>query len=265
MGKKGIALERIVELLNEGKTLVEIGEILGCSTSNVGKRLKKEGVPFKRDYSKSRYKRTNRHTLNEYYFDFIDTEDKAYFLGLLYSDGSMEENQFYIKLTDLDVLQRLKEVLNTSVPIRTVYHENKNWKTTYVLTISSKYMCRKLSELGCIKNKSRAIRLPNIKEELIRHFIRGFFDGDGCLYLHDKIYHCVLDIASASKQFLEDIRPIMALNGKTNGYLGKEKNHEVWHLHFGGHQVFSILEWLYKDATIYMQRKYNKYKLLSPS
>lgn len=261
--RKNIDINTVVNLLESGKTLVEIAEIVGCSVSNIGKRLQRKGISFKRDYTKTRYKRTNRYSLDEHFFDFIDTEEKAYFLGLLYSDGSVSSNQFYLKMTDLDIIERLQRCLKTEIPIRTITPSKESWKQSYILQVSSKYLCNKLSKWGCIPNKARFIRLPKINPPLISHFIRGFFDGDGCLQLNDKIYHCRLDIVSASKEFLEDLRPIIAEHGKTIGYLGKEKKYDVWHLNFSGHQVLSILEWLYKDATVYMQRKYNKYKLLS--
>ena len=97
---------------------------------------------------------------------------------------------------------------------------------------------------------------------MYRHFIRGFFDGDGCLQLQDKIYHCRFDLASASKEFLEGVRPIITAHAKTNGHLGKEAKYDVWHLNYSGHQVVQILDWLYKDSKYYLIRKYNKYQIL---
>ena len=55
MKKKGITLESIIELYNQNLTIVEIAEKLGCSLSNIGKRLKKAGISYKRDYSKEGY------------------------------------------------------------------------------------------------------------------------------------------------------------------------------------------------------------------
>lgn len=258
--KKGIKLEKIIELYEQGLPPVQIAERLGCCTVNITRRLKKAGINFVRDYSSSRLpSRLNRHKADETFFDFIDSESKAYFLGLMFSDGSVSRNKFYIKLKDEDILLKFRDELKCDYSIFTRYSPYKS----YTLTISSQALCNALIKLGCVPNKTRIIQLPKLRTDLYRHFIRGFFDGDGCLQLQDKKYHCRFDLTSASKKFLEQVRPIITAHAKTNGYLGKESKYEVWHLNYSGHQVQDILDWLYKDSNFYLQRKYTKYKLLS--
>lgn len=258
MKKKGIKLETILELYNQGLNPIRIAEIVGCSHVNIGKRLKKAGVIFKRDYSKSRHNRVGRYKIDDTYFEKIDTEGKAYFLGLMYSDGSVWENQFYLKLKDEDVIQQFKQELRTEAPIRRI----DTYQDAYILTISCKKLCVQLVDLGCVPNKTRVIQVPKLRDDLYRHFIRGFFDGDGCLQLQDKIYHCRFDITCASKAFLEQLRPLISKHAKTNGYLGKETNFDVWHLNYSGHQVVTILDWLYNNSHFYLKRKFVKYRLL---
>ena len=264
-GKKNIDLQKIINLYTNGKTPVEIAEILGCCISNITRRLKKAGFEFKRDYSKTRYNRTNRYYVDDGYFDEINTPDKAYFLGLMCSDGSISNDKFYIKLTDEDILQKFKMYLQYEgfIKFKENHKLNPNWKNCYILTVSSKKLVSALCSFGCTPNKTRTLQLPQLSKHLYRHFIRGFFDGDGCLQLQDKIYHCRFDLTSASKTFLEQVRPIIAEHGKTFGSLNKETNHDVWHLSFSGHQVIKILNWLYEDTDLYLIRKYNKYLLLS--
>lgn len=257
-GKKGISLSKIVELYKEGLPPVQIAEQLGCCPVNITRRLKKAGIPFVRDYSTTRYNRTNRYKVDEDYFETIDTEGKAYFLGLMYSDGSVTENQMYIKLKDEDVIQQFKAELKSEAPIRRI---ETPWDA-YIMQVSSKRLCRHLINQGCVPNKTRVIQVPKLREDLYRHFIRGFFDGDGCLQLQGKIYHCRFDLTSASLQFLEQIRPIITARAKTNGGLQKETKYDVWHLNYSGHQVIQIMDWLYKDSHFYLNRKFNKYLLL---
>lgn len=260
MKKKGIKLEKIIELYNQNLTTVEIAEKLGCSHSNIGRRLKKAGISYKRDYSKRRLpSRINKYKINENFFEVIDSESKAYFLGLMYSDGSVSKNKFYLKLKDEDIILKFRDALECNYPIRKVYY---SWYDAYILEVSSQTSCNNLIKQGCFINKTRTIRLPKLREDLYRHFIRGFFDGDGCLQLQDKIYHCRFDLTSASKEFLEEIRPLITAHAKSNGYLGKETKYDVWHLNYTGHQVVQILDWLYKDSNYYLIRKYNKYQIL---
>lgn len=258
LGKKGIEIEKILELYNQGLNQAQIAEQLGCSTANVSHRLKKTGIKYKRDYSKVRRTRFNRYKMNTKFFEYIDNEAKAYFLGLMYSDGSVTENQFYIKLHDEDIILKFKEVLECETPIRYI---EKPWKT-YIFEVSCQELCNQLISHGCVQNKTRVIQVPSLRKDLYRHFIRGFFDGDGCLQLQDKIYHCRFDLTCASLKFLEQLRPIITKHAKTNGHLGKETKYDVWHLNYSGHQVVQILDWLYENSHYYLKRKYMKYQLL---
>ena len=258
LGKKGIKLEEILELYNQGLPPVQIAEHFGCCTVNITRRLKKSGIPFVRDYSTVRRSRLGRYNINEDYFENINTEGKAYFLGLMYSDGSVSKNQFYIKLKDEDVIQQFKQELKTEAPIRRIEFP---W-SAYILEVSCQKLCNHLIKQGCVPNKTRVIQVPKLREDLYRHFIRGFFDGDGCLQLQDKIYHCRFDLTSASLQFLEQIRPIITAKAITNGGLNKESKYDVWHLSYSGHQVIQIMNWLYEDSHFYMKRKYDKYQIL---
>lgn len=265
-GKKlGIKIEDIISLYESGLLPIQIGEKFGCTTSNITRRLRKSGIIVNRDYSKRRYSRINRHKVNELYFDDINTEQKAYFLGLMFSDGSVSRTQFYLKMIDYDIVYKFKVALESDVEIITRNDNVPTHNTSYILLISSKRMCDVLSSWGCTPNKTRTIRFPNIEAKFYPHFIRGFFDGDGCIGLDAKIYHCYFDIVSASKLFLEDIRPIITENAITDGRIQKEKNYNIWHLRYNGHQIIKILDWLYKDATVYLNRKYFKYTLLSSS
>lgn len=263
MAKKlGVKIEDLISLYNEGKNLAEIAEIMHLKgIGNISNRLKKAGIVIKRDYSKTRRRRANCYQINEEYFETINTEGKAYFLGLMMADGCVNSNgiQFYLKMKDEDIIQRFKKELECEHPIRYTNYKNHSM---YILEVSSKKSCEFLKKYGCVPNKDYIVQLPNIEESLIRHFIRGYFDGDGCLQLQHKIYRCRFDIVSASKLILEQFRSIISKHSITNGYLGKETYSNSWHLNFSGHQVEIILDWLYKDANFYLKRKYDKYLIL---
>lgn len=258
--KKQIKIKDIISLYESGLPPVQIAEKFNCCTVNITRRLKKAGIEFKRDYSTVRRTRINRHTVDEHYFDNINTEDKAYFLGLMYSDGSVTKNQFYLKLKDEHILQSFKECIKSSAPIRS---KNTPWGVIYLFCVSSQKLCKSLINQGCYINKTKTIKFPKLEATLIKHFIRGFFDGDGCLQLNDKLYRCSFDLTSASKEFLEQVRPIITEKAISNGGLNKEFKYDVWHLRYCGKQVIQILDWLYSDANFYLNRKYFKYQILS--
>lgn len=248
----------IISLYNEGKSPIEIAEIYNCWIGSITRRLRAQGIQIKRDYSKTRYSRKGKHKIDINFFEKINTEEKAYFLGIMFSDGSVSKNQFYLKLNDEDVIIKFKNALKCDYNI--IHNETPYYN--YILEVSSNKMCNDLIALGCTINKTKSIQFPNIPSNLWNHFIRGFIDGDGCIRVGKTRGKDFLDIASASYSFIIQLKEKLT---PYSSHLGicKEKKYDVWHLRCCGKQVKILLDWIYKDATIYMNRKYFKYQLLS--
>lgn len=125
--KNSIKIESIINLYNKGFNTYEIAEELGCTHGNISTRLHKAGYSNLRDYSKTKLpSRINRHTIDLDFFENIDNQDKAYFLGLMFSDGSVNRKgtQFYLKLKDEDIILKFKEALKCDYPI--IYREIPN-------------------------------------------------------------------------------------------------------------------------------------------
>lgn len=254
MQKKNIKLEEIIKLYDTYNNVGIVAEKLNCCIANVCRRLKKAGVVISRDYTRRRESTREKIYVDESYFKEINTESKAYFLGLMYADGSVSKNTFYLKLKDEDIIQEFKKHLNTEADVKII-------NSQYILTICRQSMCNDLINHGCYINKTKSIRFPNLEKSLIRHFIRGFYDGDGSLILNINRNRNCLNFTSGSLEFLQQLQERLKVISITNGGISKEKNHEVWHLRYGGRQVYIILNWLYKDSNLYLKRKYNKYLL----
>lgn len=254
MQKKNIKLEEIIELYNNYNNIGIVAEKLNCCTANISKRLRKAGISVSRDYNKRRESSREKLYVEESYFKSIDTEDKAYFLGLMYADGSVSKNAFYLKLKDEDIIQEFKKYLKAETNIKIINNQ-------YSLTICRQSMCNDLINQGCYINKTASIRFPSLDKKLMRHFIRGFYDGDGSLILNANRSHNCLNFTSGSLEFLQQLQDNLKDISITNGGISKEKNYEVWHLRYGGKQVHIILDWLYNSSNLYLKRKYNKYLL----
>lgn len=135
--------------------------------------------------------------VNNRYFDNLDNPNKAYILGFLYADGCIidkkrGQKQIVINLheKDVDILYKFKEELNFEGNLH--FYKGDKIKTSknytikrgnlYRLTISSNCLCNSLIKLGCMPRKSLTCKFPDsgqIPENLMSHFIRGLFDGDG--------------------------------------------------------------------------------------
>ena len=159
-------IQKIIELHNSGKGVTEIGKLLNLDRAAVSRNLKKLGFD------------TSRNTLIKDIFHIIDTEEKAYWLGFLYADGYVSKyNQVEVSLTleDEDHLIKLKNFINTNTEIIKDDHRCR-------LLFCSKELAKDLANLGCVNNKSLILTFPTeeqVPQELLRHFLRGYVDGDG--------------------------------------------------------------------------------------
>lgn len=116
------------------------------------------------------------------YFEFIDSEDKAYWLGFIYADGCVtkDHKQLIINLApkDYNHLEKFKQCIQGKYQIR---FKDNNRYVSYC--VSCKQFIEYLINDGCIPHKSLILQFPNtniLPIEYRRHFIRGYFDGDGC-------------------------------------------------------------------------------------
>lgn len=119
-----------------------------------------------------------------------------------------------------------------------------------------------LIKLGCIPNKSLYIKYPEIPNHLNRHFIRGYFDGDGSIIYNENNDALSAHLCSGSFEFLESIQKIYIneIEGYTETKILKDKRSNVCTLAKGGKiATMHLLDYLYKNCSIYLDRKYNKY------
>lgn len=131
--------------------------------------------------------------------------------------------------------------------------------------INNKRFYEKITELGVIPGKSYSAKFPYfIDEKYYRSFIRGVFDGDGCIYHYDKGNTNTVSFTGTS-ELINGIGDIIEkeLNIKKHIHVAQnsmiiDKNTRV--LMFGGNnQVKKFLDWLYFNADMYLERKYKKY------
>lgn len=202
-----------------------------------------------------------KYTLNETYFDIIDTENKAYILGFLYADAYNNERLGQIKISlqqrDVSVLEFIKQEVGSNIPIKI----QNNYS---VLTLNSRYMSKQLSSIGCPQAKTFILKFPTEEQvplHLINHFVRGYFDGDGCIFNRIKDNSSIVS-------FVGNINFINSLNSLFNQVLSIDKGKvcahtkgsDVFYLKFGHNIIVSkIQNFLYRDAQFYLERKYNKF------
>ncbi len=201
---------------------------------------------------------------NENYFQVIDSEDRAYFLGLIYADGCIinDSKNFRYRLV-LKLHTKDKHILEEF--INCIGGEMSVWingqRDMCEIGFSGKKIISDLESIGLIQNKTFSLKYPKIEEGLERHFLRGYFDGDGCIRKNmdkrDNSQRGDLRIVGGSINFLEKMNQRMNyLFGVNQNKLYGPKNKQYKFIGWAGMtDIEKIYEGFYIDSNLFLQRK----------
>ena len=225
-----------------------------------------------------------KYSLNENYFEVIDDEHKAYWLGFIMADGSLAKTapgcsgknrlQIVLSEVDIEILEKLRKDLQFTGPINI-----RKYKTGYetdsagcYLHVNSRKMCKDLEVLGMGLKENRCMP-KNIPPEYIKDFIRGYFDGDGCISVFEydskckyNTYHrkCREFSITSPEQIMLEFKDIFEKECGVSQKVSLKKyksTTKAVSLRYGGKaDVIALYHYLYDDATIYLQRKYNNFQ-----
>lgn len=196
----------------------------------------------------------------EDFFETINSEEKAYIVGLLIADGSVifpsRQNRnpcWSITLKDNDkyLLEQIKDIIGTNKKI--CHSRNES-----ILSVTSLKMVLDLSQYGIVPRKSFKTYYPSINPVYNRHLIRGIFDGDGCISGNICSFYGTTELLIGIQNILKEevgIPPgkitIRETNGANSFSFSARDN------------LKSYYHYIYDNATIYLQRKYDKFKNLN--
>lgn len=223
-----------------------------------------------------------KYPVNEEFFNNW-TPEMAYVLGYIYADGSLEDASYlrgkYVRVTSVEKksILRIKKWLDSKHTI--VAHPSiwANGKMRYTIRIGSHKLYNSLLNLGLYPNKSLTIKFPEIPTEYLNSFVRGYLDGDGCVYLqrslgkrHKLIVKKLSTIfTSGSKEFLEKMNETLkeAITVKQNKVYTSQRSFQ---LRYATADSIKLFKFIYKNApkNCYFQRKvktYLNYFKLRPS
>lgn len=251
--------------------------ILGANRYIIELYMKENGLKFRKDVLKE--------SVIDTFFDCIDTEEKAYMLGYYFADGtcSIKEKKITMSQTKSDkyIIELFKKI-SPHAKI-TEIKESVNKKTGYIskpmlsITIYSKHIVETLENYGIGHNKTYESNtdFSFIPENLMIHFIRGYFDGDGTVCVTNvkkratnkngeiKEYNYsnyTWQIVCHNKEPLIIIKNFLKNEYDVYSNIIKEKR--------GGNYVllinrkkdfFSFRNILYFNSTYFLQRKKEKY------
>lgn len=255
----------------EKKSQREIALSIGVDQSVVGRWLKENNIKPNYEPRKKRF--------NEKFFDVIDSEEKAYWLGFIWSDGYVykhETKNIYktkLDLSEQDVghLEKLKKSLESSHTLKLYDYQGNPFTNSRMVRFdtANNYFSEKLrTEYDLVPFRTSAEKIFNkTPENYKRHLIRGILDADGSVivYKNNRGSTCYRVSFCTLEDVINRIQDYFLAQNLIKSEVKKFKRHEgrdgnVFQIGFTGNkQVISILQYLYKDSLVYLDRKYEKY------
>lgn len=194
----------------------------------------------------------------------------AYILGFYAADGYITKNKrgayfFCLEINDGHLIRKIRKVLGSNHKISRRAGDVRR-KNSFRLQIGSKELCNDVLSLGFAIKKTHKLLLPNIPSHLFLHFVRGYFDGDGNVWVGKvhkdrKTSHLAIQtvFTSCSKAFLEDLREALLKYGIKGGLYCQST---YYRLYYSIHSSIKLYELMYSDldSTLFLPRKKNVYK-----
>lgn len=237
----------------EDYTYDDFDDEMNRSRSAIKKKMNNLGMSAKR-------KQRQQTLVNHNFFASINTPRKAYTLGFFVADGyiisqqreSGSVYQFGLKNQDQNLLASVRDEMESE---HTIYEKSGD---CYELVIGSKSIVEDLQGLGFTSNKSYGAHYPDIDQDLDSHFVRGVFDGDGCItrILGKGIpYGCVH--FNGTEELMQSINKIIPVSPVSV----KRPKENLWRLTLTHRKARSVLDWIYSgNPSLYMERKHQRYQ-----
>lgn len=244
----------------------KIGQHFGVSHNIIRRLLAFEGILRPRD----------KYTHDAQSFHSIIRQDQAYWLGFLYADGCITgKTVLTVSLgwQDNSHLEALKKFLKSEHPVAR-YTNPSSTQDRAMFSLRSKEIYDSLFNLGCVPRKTLGLIFPSVNQvpaSLVRHFMRGYFDGDGSIYPwrltklkpdgSSKIHEsCALNI-TGHRDFIEGYKEHLPFEANFSVYDAKGKN-ASYIVVAGRKRLKEIYDFFYQDASIVLTRKYEVFKSL---
>lgn len=256
---------RIPETYRKVKSVNKTSELIGIDYSKIYRTLKKFGEPIN---GKSGPKKVIQ--INAAFFNNIDNEKTAYWLGFISADGCVRKNksgsfELSIHLSSKDVRHLKQFLIDTqsshSISTKIVSGGKINGRNlgnfeSVRIRIIRKEITDALQKHGIVSNKTQhGIIIPTMSQNLLRHWVRGFVDGDGSFWRRRRNNTLCFAVVSPQKSFLENIKFIFKDNCMCPGGSYSQTGKNCWRLSYEGKQAEKIHTWLYKDANVFLERK----------
>lgn len=228
----------------KGATILDLARKYGVSNNTLTKQFGNRG------YKIVNY--NNALSVRQDLFNTVETEEDAYWLGFIYADGYISDNgivEISLKASDVEHLNKFATYIKYTKEVKVKDHRCR-------LSFATQQLKSNFNNLGVVPRKSLILTFPEfLSKELNRHFIRGYFDGDGCLglYKSNKSRAIALFSLLGTESFLNSFREEVPIKIPR---LIKKNNIHIFQC--SNRKARKLAYWLYNDSSIYLDRKFTK-------
>lgn len=210
-------------------------------------------------------------SVNADFFETINTEEKAYWLGFIFADGYVaKEKPWFVVIQSIDFehLQKFADAIQYTGTIkRTKGGSYEGSQPQGRLVICRKKMCQDIEGHGRYKSP---MVIPDISHYLIPHFIRGYFDGDGSVYMQNTTasnkkkskYKYLASQIIGEKHFLSQVQDILSELTITTTWKNSKTEHMKYLCINGGHNLRKLHKYMYSGSSVSLDRKAAKWQVL---
>ncbi|MGE6964067.1 LAGLIDADG family homing endonuclease [Bacillus thuringiensis] len=240
-------------------TIRVLGEKLGRNESSIRNKLTALKI-------KKKVLTYTTYSYNRDFFENIDCEEKAYWLGFIAADGCIlgggrtgKRLKISLQKGDKAHLEQFVADLDGNIKIKEYkYRTKKGYYEHVEVSVGSNKLCHDLEALNITKAKSKTLKMSKIHDKLIRHYLRGYIDGDGHFYLSNNQKKSYIEIYIGSNSMLNYLTSYLNNQGITN-YKFHYKKKGLYKI--ATHDIHSkarLIDLLYRDSTIFLGRKRDK-------
>jgi LAGLIDADG DNA endonuclease family protein len=225
------------------------------TTKTVYDVLAKHSIAKRSPHGRADYK-----SYNEAVFANVDTPEKAYWLGILITDGYISdtrkgcEPQIGLQMVDRELLNKFKRFLRSSNPVQCLEKRSDRHQTMYRVTVSSRRMANDLSKYGVVPRKTFLTFLPILSHNLMPHLLRGILDGDGTVS-HRWDGGVIIGFCG-SERLVTEVRMWLICKLAVSDNKA-HKNGKISFIQWSQRtDVRKIARYLYGGAEVYLERKF---------
>ena len=250
-------LKQVPILYSQGKSQLDLEKELGLTRKTIRNILKNSNVEY-RSQSDS-ISLSNGHYINHDAFDNLTDPKVLYFIGFIYTDGHVtinhkkNENSISVEIhkQDVDILEKFRDFLKCN------YKIVNTKENTVRLRVFSKKLCNVLKKLGFTSRKTYDL-VPHEKLKYSRDFWRGCVDGDGCLHFDKINQYWIINLVGTLDTCI-GLREYLNSELQVNRNINKAGGKNLFTVIYRSNIAKQVSKLLYKDAEVYLDRKYQKY------